>query len=153
METGDLAHIGMENVIINLMLTSVSPHGRRLMERLLTDDPFDINVKIDDEATNRGAEILNTYLFTMGLRLKFIKKKKELKALFKRKLFKYNRTSNYYPKPLLKHIHPAEVIDKEKYLKRMEKELNSLPPLLVKSMFIHRDEIDWEDWLKKWKER
>jgi hypothetical protein len=78
METGDLAHIGTEVVVNNLLLVSASPHARRLCEKLLTNDnPVDINIEVDNESVNRGAEIVNTYFFTMGIRLKFIKKPKK----------------------------------------------------------------------------
>lgn len=76
METSDLAHLGIEHVITNLMLNSASPHGRRLASSLLTGDPYDIDVKLDDVARNRGVEALNAYLLTMGLELKFIKKRR-----------------------------------------------------------------------------
>jgi len=78
METGDLAHLGMETVIINLMLHSTSPHGRRLAEDLLTGNPFDINIKLDENSTNRSVEILNAYFKTMGLRLVFERRYKEV---------------------------------------------------------------------------
>ena len=73
MESGNLLHLGAETVVINLLLYSASPKGRRLAEELLTGDPFNINIQLDDECTNRGVEILNAYLLTMGLRIKFIK--------------------------------------------------------------------------------
>ena len=79
MESGDLGHIGMENVVSALMIHSVSPQARRLTEQMLTDDPYDINIKLDDTSINRTAQIANIYLKTMGYRLKFTKKKKVLK--------------------------------------------------------------------------
>jgi DNA-directed RNA polymerase beta subunit len=78
MESGDLAHIGMEYVIMNLMLYSASPQGRRLSEELLTGDPFHIDISLDESSTNRGVEKFNTYLKTMGLRLVFEKRYKNL---------------------------------------------------------------------------
>lgn len=78
METFDLLHIGPEYVICNLLLNSLSPHGRRLAEELLTGNPYDIDLKLDKDCANRAVEILNAYLMTMGLELKFVKKKKEI---------------------------------------------------------------------------
>ena len=78
METFDLLHIGPEYVICNLLLNSLSPHGRRLAEELLTGNPYDIDLKLDGDCANRSVEILNAYLMTMGLELKFVKKKKEI---------------------------------------------------------------------------
>lgn len=85
METGDLLHLGAEMAIINLMITSVSPHGRRLTEDLLTGDPFKIDIKLNDSAKNRGVEILNAYLLTMGLRIVFKKVPKNIKQAVLRK--------------------------------------------------------------------
>lgn len=74
----DQSHVGIEYVVSNLMIHSLSPHARRRVEQMLTGDPFDINIQIDDESRNRNAEILNTYLKAKGLHLVFekIKKKK-----------------------------------------------------------------------------
>lgn len=79
METGHMFHLGAEQVIISLMLYSASPHARRLAESLLTGDPYDIDIKLDMDSTNRGVEILNTYFKVMGLKLVFTKTYKELR--------------------------------------------------------------------------
>lgn len=86
METMDLFHTGVENVIINLMLYSASPHGRRLSEKLLTGDPFNIDIRLDDQAKNRSVEKLNVYLRTMGVRLRFERVKKKKKVIMTRDL-------------------------------------------------------------------
>ncbi len=78
MESNDLGHAGIENVISTLMIHSVSPQARRLVEQMLTDDPYDIDIKLSDNAINRTAQIANIYLKTMGYRLKFIKIKKKV---------------------------------------------------------------------------
>jgi hypothetical protein len=77
METGDLMHLGPELIVQILMLYSSSPHARRLAESMMTGDPFNVDVKLDDESSNRNAEILAVYLKTKGLRLKFKKVLKE----------------------------------------------------------------------------
>ena len=77
METGEFLHMGPEIVVLNLMLHSLSPHGRRLVEELATGDPYDVDVKIDRDSRNRSAEILNARLKTMGYRLVFKKTKKK----------------------------------------------------------------------------
>ena len=79
MESGDLDHMGSEYVVINLMLHSLSPHGRRLVEQLFIGDPYDIDVKLDNRAKNRSAEILNTRLKTMGYKLVFKKKRRRFR--------------------------------------------------------------------------
>ena len=87
METNDLMHSGVENVIINLMLHSSSPSGRRLCEALLVDNPFDIDIRLDNKCANRSVEILNCYLTTMGLRLKFTRVPKQIKQVYLRKVY------------------------------------------------------------------
>ena len=79
MESGDFDHIGTEYVVINLLLHSLSPHGRRLVEQIATGDPYNVDVKLDSKAKNRSAEILNARLKTMGYRLVFEKTKKSKK--------------------------------------------------------------------------
>ena len=93
MESGNLSHLGMETVIVNLMLYSTSPHGRRLTEQLLTGDPFNIDIKLDENSKNRSVEIFNTLFKTMGLALSFEKVYKDIrKPLFRRHpLINYNR--------------------------------------------------------------
>lgn len=76
MEIGDLGHIGMETVISNLMIYSISPKARRACEEMLTGDPFSINIRLGDDASNRSVEILNAYLKAMGYKLEFIKRPK-----------------------------------------------------------------------------
>lgn len=88
MESGNLSHLGMEYVVMNLMLYSSSPQGRRLFEQLLTGDPYDINIKLDRDSKNRNAEIINTILKTMGLRLVFKKVPKPVKHLCKKVMAK-----------------------------------------------------------------
>lgn len=87
MESGEFCHLGDDINIIALMLYSTSPHGRRMAKTLLTDNPFDIDVVLDENARSRSAEILNTYLKAIGLRLVFSRLKK-----------KYNRALMVSPK-------------------------------------------------------
>jgi hypothetical protein len=84
MESGDLAHLGMQYVVMNLMLYSSSPQARRLFEQLLIGDPYDIDIKLDTNSKNRNAEIINALLKTMGLKLVFRKIPKKKKQLVKK---------------------------------------------------------------------
>jgi hypothetical protein len=61
------------------MLHSTSPQGRRLTEQMYTCDPFHIDIKLNSDSKNRSAEIANVYLKTIGRRLVFIKRKKQIK--------------------------------------------------------------------------
>lgn len=80
METGEFLHMGPEIVVLNLMLHSLSPHGRRLVEQMAIEDPYDVDIKIDRESKNRSVEILNARLKTMGYRIVFKKTKKRRKV-------------------------------------------------------------------------
>ena len=76
METNNMNHAGVDVVISNLMIHSLSPQGRRLVEQMYTGDPFKIDIRLDSDSKNRAAEIANTYLKTIGRRLLFIKRRK-----------------------------------------------------------------------------
>jgi DNA-directed RNA polymerase beta subunit len=78
MESNDLNHIGSEHVVANMMIHSLSPHARRLTEQMYTGEPFNVNIKLDSDSTNRGAEIVFTYLKTIGKRIKFLKVRKKI---------------------------------------------------------------------------
>lgn len=95
MESGNMAHLGMQYVVMNLMLYSSSPQGRRLFEKLLTGDPYSIDIKLDKDSKNRNAEIINTIFKTMGLKLTFKKVAKKDKFLCKNIMFKNVRNKNF----------------------------------------------------------
>lgn len=78
MESNDLNHIGSEHVIANMLIHSLSPHGRRLTEQMYTGEPFNVDIRLDSDSRNRMAEIAKTYLKTIGKVIKFIKKKKNI---------------------------------------------------------------------------
>lgn len=78
MEINNMAHIGVDALISNMMIHSLSPQGRRLVEQMYTGDPFKIDIKLDSESKNRSAEIANTYLKTVGRKLVFYKKPKKI---------------------------------------------------------------------------
>lgn len=84
MEAGDLGHMGFENVITMLMIHSVSPHARRLVEAMFTDDPYLVDIKLDERSSNRSVEILNAYLKAIGYKLEFKKVKKVRTSPFAR---------------------------------------------------------------------
>lgn len=90
METNDMNHLGAGYVIVNLLIHSLSPHARRLTEQMFTGDPFNIDIKLDDNSTNRSAEIANTYLKTIGRRLIYSRKKKFRRKLIESPLFTSN---------------------------------------------------------------
>lgn len=110
MEIGNMIHMGSDLIVEMLMLYSTSPQGRLLCESLMTGDPFRVDVKIDDQASNRNVEILNTYLKTLGLRIEFIKKRKKAKhpILFSPIMYVDEVTTS----PII-FYHPDEVMDTE----------------------------------------
>jgi predicted dinucleotide-utilizing enzyme len=59
------------------MIHSLSPLGRRLVEKMYTGDPYKIDIKLDSDSSNRQAEIANTYLKAIARKLIFEKKKKK----------------------------------------------------------------------------
>ena len=77
METNQLDHLGAELVVANLMIHSISPQGRRLVEQMYTCYPFSINIKLDSDSRNRSAEIANIRMKVTGRRLRFEKIKKQ----------------------------------------------------------------------------
>ncbi len=137
METGDLNHLDPEIVVINLLLHSLSPKGRRLAEELLTGDPFNIDIKLDEHSSNRAVEILNAYLLTLGLEFKFRKIPKVLKPLFN-KAFEPGDL-----KPLFYKVNDNEIFDPT-YINRIiemranQREQGNMP-LFTKRLFKHID--------------
>lgn len=131
METGNLIHLGSELVVQMLMLYSTSPHGRRLVKEMLTGDPFNVNVKLDDDSINRNAEILNVYLKTMGLRLTFERRRriKEHPILVSPIFFDDNRAN-----PLIDPFiwcHPNEKTDLEAEVRRLVENKSAKWPIMI----------------------
>ena len=73
MESNILIHLGPEIYVTNLMLYSTSPQGRRNAGQLLSGDPYNIDIHLEDDDKSRSVEKFNASLKTMGLRLRFTK--------------------------------------------------------------------------------
>lgn len=114
MENSDLGHVGFEHVIQLLMIHSVSPQARRLVEKIFTDDPYLLDIKLDKDSSNRSAEILNAYLKAIGYRLEFTKTKKKKIKPFTIKPFVI-RASNKV-KPFIMMDPNVQFADFDKYL-------------------------------------
>lgn len=80
MELGNLEHLNPETVVTMLLLHSASPHGRRLAVKLSTEDPYDVDLRLDENCVNVNVEIAQAYLKTMGIRQIF---KKTLVEMFR----------------------------------------------------------------------
>ena len=138
MESGDLGHIGMENVLSVLMIHSVSPQARRLTEQLLTDDPYDIDIRLDDKSVNRSAQIANVYLKAMGYRLRFTKKfKKPMRGVMVRGV-----TYHYGDRPLPKGV---KYVSKEETGFDVEKDLKRMQELESKKRGVYYDGVHYEE--------
>ena len=130
METGNLIHLGAELVVQMLMLYSTSPNARRLTSSMLTDDPFNIDVKLDMESKNRNAEILNVYFKTMGLKMTFTKipKKKELLMDFSPMIFYDGPNRGNLIDPMI-IFNKDEKVDLEYWFERGRKNIEHTDPM------------------------
>lgn len=104
MESGDLMHMGVQYVVMNLMLYSSSPQGRRLVEQLLVGDPYNINIKLDQHSKNRNAEIINALMETMGLKLVFHRIPKQRKDMVLNVMAKVIPPRLFEPKTNIREI-------------------------------------------------
>lgn len=119
MEILDLDHLGPDVVIATLLLHSVSPHARKLVEQFSIGDPYSTDIKLDDESVNRQAEEVETYLRAIGLRLKFTKHPKKMINPFKQ--FMYKGNSFTYQSPFIKIPEEYKTEEeKKKYVKEVE---------------------------------
>lgn len=94
MESGNLNHMGNEIVAALMMMYSSSPHARRSVQKLYTDNPFDINIKLDNKSKNRNVEIINARLKTCGYKLQFKKIPKNMINPFMRITNPFMRITN-----------------------------------------------------------
>lgn len=140
MEVNNFNHIGPEAVIQNLMIHSVSPQGRKLVEEMYTCNPYEIDIKLDNQSTNRVAEIVNTYLKAIGLRLVFAKIPK---YRYKMTISPFTFDKNPIIEPFI--VAPAEVEDKAKYFEeydklreKISKDKNCIQPFIFDSTDIRR---------------
>lgn len=141
MEMGDMSHMGIELVIQVLMLYSSSPEARMLCEKAMTGNPYKVDIQLENTSTNIQAEILNTYLKTLGLRLKFIKiPKKVLRPLLRQPFRFITKPESTLRDPFI-HYHPDEYVDHEAVLKRAEKLAKYRMPL-IKTPFEFLKPID-----------
>ena len=139
METNNMNHIGADAVITNMMIHSLSPQGRRLVEKMYTGDPFHIDIKLDSNSRNRSAEIAATYLKTIGRKIIFIKTKKVRKRITL-PAFYFDRDPIVYPMSFVSE-QDREGFDYEKDFKDRQKIMKSAKYKKAKSPFLF-DGID-----------
>lgn len=141
MESADFSHVGMEYVVAMMMVHSVSPKARRLVEKLLVNDPYQVNIQPDKESTNRSAEILNAYLKAAGLRLRFIKKRKHIKPAICMNAIEmvYNDVPN-----AITMFDSNQYIDMDKFYEFKEKEAKSAITLDAIELFYNQETDKYE---------
>lgn len=97
MEAGEFSHMAIDKVMDMFMIHSFSPKGRRLAQLILTaPDPYNIDIQLDSDTSNRNVEHLNQYLKVMGYKLEFIKKYKKGIKPFKKFDKDEKRTKPYH---------------------------------------------------------
>lgn len=119
MELGDLSHMGIDLVIQVLMLYSSSPEARMLCESAMTNNPYNVDIQLENNSRNIGAEILSTYLKTIGLALKFMKIPKIKAQPFLRNPFKFFASDKTYYHPFIEY-QDGEYVDHEAVMERAE---------------------------------
>lgn len=115
MEADEFGHLGFETIIETMMIHSLSPQARKLVEKIYTDDPYEIDIKLDSDSKNRSAEQVAVYLKAIGYELFFRKIKKVKKVPFKRAPFIIQHPT----KLPFKIIHPDENFDYNKWMEFM----------------------------------
>lgn len=128
MELGNFGHMGADLSVQILMLYAASPEGRMLAESMMTSDPFHIDVRLNDTASNRNVEILNTYLKTIGVKLDFGK-------IPKKKIYPiHHNPIRFIPNPGLFPTNPIKIFGPdvklhENHIRRLHK--GTLYPLKI----------------------
>lgn len=150
METNNFIHLGADVVITNMMIHSVSPQGRRLVEQMYTtDNPFVIDIKLDSNSSNRSAEIVNTFLKTIGRRLVFEKRLKNISTVTYSPIVFFEDPINYPISFIPKQEWDTFDIEKDfeerqKMYEAIKNDKDIKSPLLFEGIDLRRDERDQE---------
>lgn len=148
MELGDLSHMGIDLVVQVLMLYSSSPEARMLCESAMTGNPYNVDIQLENNSRNIGAEILATYLKTIGLALKFTKIPKIKNQPFLRKPFKFLASDKSYYHPFTEY-QDGEFVDHEAVMKRAEDARKYRYPFLRSPFNFDEDQDTHAEFLKK----
>lgn len=104
MENGDMSHMPIDIVKEMMMLYSSSPHARLLIQRVYTDDPYNVDIKLDEKSVDRSAEIFNVRFKTIGLRMYF----RKIKRTYKDPIQKYPIYHDYQSINPMYHVSNEE---------------------------------------------
>lgn len=126
MESNNMNHMGSEHVVVNLMIHSVSPQARRLVEQMYTNDPIHIDIKLDSDSKNRGAEIVSTYLKVIGKRMEFRRIPKVKKKPITFNAIRFNRCPGDEKKKAI-YFMPTTSFDPETEYIRRKNDMVDLP--------------------------
>jgi hypothetical protein len=78
MEIGNLLHTGI-GVTMKLIMEYIASQNARLRAKnLATGDPYNFDIKVNDNDKNRNAETINCYFKVIGIRILFQKIKKKI---------------------------------------------------------------------------
>ena len=118
MEVNSFNHIGPEKLIEVLLIHSVSPHARLLVEQFSTGDPYMMDIRLDHESINRSAEIVQTYFKAIGLRLVFKKIAKKKVNPFTNHALEFDQFAKIDP---FNYVDPTGLNEKQ-LLKKIKKQ-------------------------------
>lgn len=158
METSTIgAHVGTDILYEEFMLSSSSPKGRREHQKLLTGDPFEFNIELDEDCTSLTADIGQAYMKTIGERLRFIKLRKFKHRPMMRAVVgfipKRNRNVVYFldekfrndPKAAKKEIRRLKALDEEQSLVPQKDVVEIIPGVYEET----KREMDYKKKLKR----
>lgn len=126
MESGDMAHLGMETFVTALLIYALSPQARDETEDLWTKDAFDIDIRLGPDCRNRSVEVINTYFKEIGLKLVFEKHYKKIKTPI---TFANVQEVVATGTPMLTICSNEERIDPYKYMKKVDECLSKKYPI------------------------
>jgi hypothetical protein len=145
METNNMLHLGVEVVISNMMIHSLSPLGRRLVEQMYTGDPYNIDIKLDSKSSNRAAEKANTYMKTIGQQLLFKKIKKKFETVLTAPItfteYPFETPMREIPKDVGENYDPVKATKEREKLEKKKAKMNLECPIkfIGKKGFLDRE--------------
>ena len=83
---------------------------------MFTDDPYLVDIKLDENSSNRSAEILNAYLKTMGYKLEFEKTRKKKVKPYTTSPFRRIPVNSRMTKPFVRMAPTQQLADFQKYM-------------------------------------
>lgn len=158
METSTIgAHVGTDFLYEEFMLSSSSPMGRREHKKLLTGDPFEFNIELDEDCNSLSADIGQAYLKTIGEKLRFIKVRKfihhpVMRAVVtviprrkKRVVYEIPEDLRNDKKAAMKEVRKMDVEDEERNAEPLKEVVEIIPGIAEET----QREIDYHNKMKR----